>query len=114
MGVLYQLIGDFKTAAQYFRRTIALLPELADAHNSLGEVEIKLGNHEAAMDHFQEAVRRVPVHVEAEFNLSNAYSELKNQPKSLDHARRWNTAATDVTVPYLLQSRRRIQRIKKE
>ncbi len=110
VGLLYQLVGRFSDAKACYKKAIALLPGLADAHNLLGEAEVSDGHSQEAIAHFNEAASKVPVHVEADFNLSNLYQLLKNPEAARRHRERYQAAAPNPTVPYWLRHRKRAGR----
>jgi tetratricopeptide (TPR) repeat protein len=60
---------------------IRLKPQLASAHNNLGDALFKQGHTLAAIEHFRTAVRLQPTWAEAYYNLAIAYTR-QEQPQA--------------------------------
>jgi tetratricopeptide (TPR) repeat protein len=52
--------GDPERAVAVFRRALALVPDLAEAHNGLGSVLLMQGKHDAAAIHLERALALAP------------------------------------------------------
>jgi len=52
--------GDFKTAAEHFRKGVELAPDNASLRHRLGTALSLMGEHDAARDAFEETLRRSP------------------------------------------------------
>lgn len=80
--------GNKEAAKESFQKAIEIDPEFADAHNDLGVILEKFGEHTAAAEQFQKAVQLAPYHREATANLSIALYELKRFHEACAAARR--------------------------
>jgi len=56
LGSSCELLGEREEAIDYYREALRLDPELAEAHNALGNHHVRLGNYEDALRHFDRVV----------------------------------------------------------
>jgi Flp pilus assembly protein TadD len=75
MGVSYDCLQNFKSAALAYKRALELDPEFADAHNNLGYSSFLQGNLDAAMDAFKDAINLQPRNPKYHNNLALAYAQ---------------------------------------
>ncbi len=61
--------GDFKTAAEHFRKGVALAPDNPSIRHKLGTALSLMGDTNGAFDQFQETVRRSPDFAQAHYSL---------------------------------------------
>jgi len=61
--------GDFEAAKKKYEEAIRINPNLAEAHNNLGNAFVKLGEYDKAEKEYKEAIRINP-------NLAEAYNNL--------------------------------------
>ena len=76
MGVSYDFLHNFKSAALAYERALELDPEFADAHNNLGYSSFLQGNLDAAIDAFQDAINLQPRNPKYHNNLALAYAKM--------------------------------------
>jgi len=69
---LLQATGAAVEALAEYRKTIALKPDLAEAHLSFGQALGDAGRLDAAIAEFREVLRLKPGHAEAQRNLEMA------------------------------------------
>lgn len=70
--------GDYESAETFFKRSVELDPEFADAYFNLGAIYKKLKKYPFAINSFQKAVELNPHDYEAIFELGTSYFEDKN------------------------------------
>jgi tetratricopeptide (TPR) repeat protein len=61
--------GDFKTAAEHFRKGVALAPDNPAIRHKLGTALSLMGDMQGAVEQFQETVRRSPGFAQAHYSL---------------------------------------------
>jgi len=61
--------GDFKTAAEHFRKGVALAPDNPSIRHKLGTALSLMGDMQGAVEQFQETVRRSPGFAQAHYSL---------------------------------------------
>jgi tetratricopeptide (TPR) repeat protein len=61
--------GDFKTAADHFRRGLEIAPDNASLRHKLGTALAQLGDIRGATEAFEETVRRTPQYAQAHYSL---------------------------------------------
>jgi hypothetical protein len=83
-GVLYTGIHDYVTAAELYRRALAIDPNFVGAWNNLGGALSMMKQHEAAIDAWQHVARLDPNYVRTWNNLGSEYYALNQFPKSIE------------------------------
>jgi len=97
MGVSYDCLQNFKSAALAYKRALELDPEFADAHNNLGYSSFLQGNLDAAIDAFQGAIDLQPRNPKYHNNLALAYAK----KREYDHAfAEFRIAGSDARAHY--------------
>ena len=76
LGVINGQLGLMAEATDCCRRAIALRPDVAEAHNNLGNALLAQGQFEEAAASFRQALKIKPGIDEAHINLGNAYLKL--------------------------------------
>lgn len=76
LGVIALQSGDSEVAIKLLKKVLALSPESAEAHKSLGSAFKMQGDLEAAVTSFQKALSVRPDYAEAHNNLGNVYKDL--------------------------------------
>ena len=76
MGVTLQNLGRFNEAEASYRHATTLVPDLAEAHNNLGNMLKDLGRFGEAEASYAQAIVSEPNFAEAHCNLGNALLEL--------------------------------------
>ena len=61
--------GDFKTAAEHFRKGVELAPDNPSIRHKLGTAMSLMGDMQGAVEQFQETVRRSPRFAQAHYSL---------------------------------------------
>lgn len=69
LGMACLHLGELDEAEDYLRRSIALMPYLAEAQYHLGVIYLKRGDYDSAQKHFEGATDRDPDHFGAWYNL---------------------------------------------
>lgn len=81
---LLQESGQFREAAQIYRRLLDEHPDHVGGHNNLGLALMALGELDEAVACFGRAVALQPAHAEAHNNMGVAYKRLGNAQQALD------------------------------
>jgi len=81
--VVYYTLGRHKEAIEFFKRAIALNPDYAEAHYSLGMAFANSGNHKLAVESLKRAVSFQPEWADAHYNLGILYLILKDRGAAL-------------------------------
>jgi predicted O-linked N-acetylglucosamine transferase (SPINDLY family) len=76
LGLIAGQSGQYALAIDYLQAAIRLKPNLADAHNNLGNVFVLQSKLPEAVDCFKQAVRYQPDFAAAHNNLGNALREM--------------------------------------
>lgn len=76
---------DFSNAARYFRESVRMRPDWAEAHVNLGTALQQLNRDEQALTHLQLAIRSNPELLQAHFGLGHVYLKLNRLPQSAEH-----------------------------
>jgi tetratricopeptide (TPR) repeat protein len=84
LGVVYQDLGLFDRAIEYYKTTINMSPAYARAHNNLAIVYASKGLHEKAIEQFKTTIRIKPDHVEAHYNLGLEYAMTGQFEKAIE------------------------------
>jgi tetratricopeptide (TPR) repeat protein len=80
-------VGKYRAALGHFREVIRILPQYADAHNSLATCLTALGNHDEALAELRKTISIEPRHVLARSNLGNALYRRGNVEEAMEHYR---------------------------
>jgi len=72
LGRKRQLSGDLKAAIEYYRSSISMNPDKAEAHYHLGVTLQEQGNWEEAIACYQKGQELQPDYIQAEVSLANA------------------------------------------
>ncbi len=70
---------DFKKAKELFEEVISINPNLPAVYNTLGNIELNLGNTDVSVELFQKAIELNPSFSGALCNLGLAFKRLKNE-----------------------------------
>jgi predicted TPR repeat methyltransferase len=76
LGVVFQLTGRLQESLIASQRSVAILPNDAEAHSNLGNTLKELGRLEEAEASYSKAIALKPDLAEAHFNLGNTLKEL--------------------------------------
>lgn len=76
-GNIYIMTGRFQDAANTYRKSIALDPMSAEAHNNLGEALGELKQYQPALHAFQKAVAIDQKYLKARYNVGVTYDRLR-------------------------------------
>ncbi|MFV2064320.1 MAG: tetratricopeptide repeat protein [Chloroflexota bacterium] len=88
LGDEYFTIGDFSTAAEWFRRALAIDPERVETLLALGAATFNQGDIEGAEMQWQEAIRLDPGNIEAHYDLGFVYLN-RTPPDMVGLEREW-------------------------
>ena len=77
----------YREAMQHFQETIRLLPQYADAHNSLAVCLSALGSHNEALAELVKAISLEPRHARAQNNLGNELLRRGQAADAIEHYR---------------------------
>lgn len=81
---LLQQSGQYREAAQAYRRLLDEHPDHVGGHNNLGSILMALGEPGEAIASFRRAVALQPAHAEAHNNMGVAYKRLGKAQEALD------------------------------
>ena len=83
--VFFQNTGDLEKAIEYYEKSLAINPKLADAHNNIGLTEKELNKTDSSIRSFEKALSVDPNYANAYYNLSqfNNYSFSEKQIKNM-------------------------------
>lgn len=84
-GALAMQAREWASAAELFRRGLALDPENAQLGHALGLALYWMGDGDAAARQFEEVLRRSPDHVETHFNLGVLFAQRRQFRDALAH-----------------------------
>jgi len=84
LGVVYQDMDIFDSAAECYKTVIKMSPEYAKAHNNLAIIYSSKGLHEKAIEQFKTTIRLKPDHVEAHYNLGLEYATTGQFEKAIE------------------------------
>jgi tetratricopeptide (TPR) repeat protein len=76
--------GDFKAAAEHFRRGLELAPDSASLRHKLGTALSLMGDTSGAFDQFQETIRRFPDFAQAHYSLGVLLALNGRFPEAID------------------------------
>jgi tetratricopeptide (TPR) repeat protein len=54
LGTTFQLLGEADRAVEHYREALRLSPNLAEAHNAMGNHYVRVGRYEDALSHFDQ------------------------------------------------------------
>jgi Tfp pilus assembly protein PilF len=88
--------GDYERAIDLLQRYAYLAPDLANPHDSLGDVLMHVGRYEEAEQEFRKALAKQPDFMPSIFNLARVYVERGQLKKGIDllESLRGRTAGT--------------------
>jgi protein O-GlcNAc transferase len=75
LGVVKAQLGRPSSGVEYIRQAIGLAPEIAELHNSLGNLLRTMRQFDLAITSYQEAIKLKPDYAEAPNNLGIAFGE---------------------------------------
>ncbi len=78
LGAQRKKVGDLQTAVAYYRSSIALQPDLVEAHYNLGIVLQEQGELQEAVSYYQRVIELNPQHTEVHLNLSKIHQQLSS------------------------------------
>lgn len=70
--------GDWATAADYFRKGLAIAPDDLSLRHRLGTALAQMGDMRGAAEQFEEVIRRSPAHARAHFSLGVLLNDVGN------------------------------------
>ena len=79
--------GDFKTAAEHFRKGVEFAPDNASLRHRLGTALSLMGERDAARDAFEETLRRSPRYAPAHYSLAVVLAAEGRMGEAIDHLR---------------------------
>ena len=85
LGLVNNLLGDFKKSINYYEKSILLDPNYSPAFCNLGIIYDKLNNKNLAVKNYLEAIKKDPKNFKAYYNLGNCYlknSDIENAEKN--------------------------------
>jgi tetratricopeptide (TPR) repeat protein len=86
-GAIAYHSGNQETAKKYFRQTIAVRSDHAEAHKRLGDISLEQGDTDGALLSYQQAIASKPNYVDAHYNLGNLQWQAGNFPQATMHYR---------------------------
>jgi protein O-GlcNAc transferase len=86
-GAIAYHSGDQEAAKKYFRQTIAVRSDHAEAHKRLGDISLEQGDTDEAIMAYQQAIVSKPNYVDARYNLGNLQWQAGNFPQAAIHYR---------------------------
>ena len=60
LAIVFEELGELKTAIEYLEKVVAIQPNLAEVHNKIGTILIELGQFEQAVISLQNAIKIRP------------------------------------------------------
>ncbi len=96
LGVINYNLGEFETAAGYYKKILSINENNAEAEYSLGVCHQGLDNNDQALIHYKRAVELNPEYVDAFNNMGLLYAALKNY----DEAERYYRLALKYNPEY--------------
>ena len=88
LGVIAYQVGKHDTAVDLITKAVAIKPDLAEAHNNLGNALQKLRKLDEAVASYHKALAIKPDYAEAHYNLGLALQELGQFNEAVDHYRK--------------------------
>jgi len=83
-GIILARQQKVNPAIHQFKQALAIDPDLASTHNSLGQLLVITGDTAGAIHHFQTALALRPGHLEPANHLANIYKEAGDYAKALE------------------------------
>jgi len=83
-----QARGDFEAAAELYRKTVAIHPEIAELRANLGLMYYQTGQDDQAIDAFRQAIRLKPTLLVPNLFLGLTYVKLKRFDDAIPHLKR--------------------------
>jgi tetratricopeptide (TPR) repeat protein len=84
-GMMFVETGDFKRAANMFRRSVSNNKNFSEAYNMLGFSLRKMGKYESAIKYYKKALEINPDFAEAHEYIGEAYLGLGDRDTSHEH-----------------------------
>ena len=81
--MIFSELGKYDAAVASFRRVLEIIPDHADAHNTLGNALSELGKQEEAVASYHRALAIRPDYAEAHNNLGNALKNLGQREEAV-------------------------------
>ena len=76
IGLSHYYLQNYAAAEDYFKKTLAINPTIAEAYNMLGQLTVHKKQDAAALELFKKAVAINPKFKDAQFNLGTLYLRL--------------------------------------
>jgi tetratricopeptide (TPR) repeat protein len=76
--------GRLQEAIEAYKQAIRISPRFAEAHNNLGNVYGKLGDHRSAVQAYTQAISNDPNFAEAHYYLGIEYGNLDRWPEAVE------------------------------
>ena len=77
--------GNYRAAADLFRRGLELAPADPSLRQRLGVALFQLGDVSGAMEEFEQVVRTAPEHTQAQFSLGVIFADQGQHQEAIDH-----------------------------
>lgn len=87
LAILNGQRSNFEEARDYMKQALALSPNSASFHNSMGNIQKNLKNLDSAIEHFQKALQLEPNSVSANNNLASVYVYQQKFTDAITHYR---------------------------
>jgi protein O-GlcNAc transferase len=82
-GACYQGLGQFETAATYYKKAIAINPDYYKAHFNLGGLLQEQGKLQNSIESFEKALFLKPDYAEAYNNIGSVFKELNQSDNAI-------------------------------
>ncbi|MBD1139019.1 tetratricopeptide repeat protein [Pelagibacterales bacterium SAG-MED46] len=85
LAIQYHKNNNFNDAQNYYQKVLKIDPNYINAHNNLGIIFKRLGDHEKAIDCFEKAIKINPNFAAAYSNLGNIFVVLEENQKAISY-----------------------------
>ena len=82
-GACYAALGQLDDAVKNYKKSLAIKPDYAEAHNNLAGTLQELGQLDGAVESYEKALILKPDYAEAHYNLGNAFKELNQMDEAV-------------------------------
>lgn len=98
--------GNYKRAAQYYKKALKIHPNSPKIFNNLGNLSYYSKDYDQAILHYQNAIEAAPSLVSAHYNLSQTYREMLQFEKGDAVFEKARKISTQTTENYAMKSER--------